>query len=112
MCHPLVEEVELVSSNPQYALIKFSNGREDTVSVRDLAPVGTETHLPLETAAEMLQESSAAGPLPTPPANLASPAGTNKAVLQEKIADVAGKDSSELRRSTRTRREPEWLEYS
>ena len=58
---------------------------EDTVSVGDLAPVATETHLPRETAAEMPQESSAAGPLPTPPASLASPVGTNKAVLQEKI---------------------------
>ena len=63
--------------------------------------------MPSETAAETLQESSTAGP-----ANLASPAGTNKAVLQEKIVDEAGKDNSELRRSTRTRQEPEWLEYS
>ncbi|BHF58955.1 hypothetical protein SprV_0100191000 [Sparganum proliferum] len=37
---PLVEEVELLQCNPQYAHIRFSNGREETVSVRLLAPSG------------------------------------------------------------------------
>nr|VZI37911.1 unnamed protein product [Spirometra erinaceieuropaei] len=37
---PLVEEVELLQCNPQYAHIRFSNGREETVSVRQLAPSG------------------------------------------------------------------------
>ena len=35
---PLVDEVELVSANPSYALVRFPSGREDTVSIRDLAP--------------------------------------------------------------------------
>uniref|UniRef100_A0A2C9KMS6 Reverse transcriptase domain-containing protein n=1 Tax=Biomphalaria glabrata TaxID=6526 RepID=A0A2C9KMS6_BIOGL len=35
---PLTKEVELVNSNPQYALIKTSTGREETVSLRLLAP--------------------------------------------------------------------------
>ena len=35
---PLVQEVELISANPQYAHIRFPNGREDTVNLRDLAP--------------------------------------------------------------------------
>ena len=34
----LVDEVELLEANPQYAHIKFTNGRESTVSVSDLAP--------------------------------------------------------------------------
>ena len=36
---PLVDEVELLEANPRYAHIRFPNGREDTVSLRDLAPV-------------------------------------------------------------------------
>ena len=32
------EEVELLDVNPQYAHVKFNNGRESAVSVRDLAP--------------------------------------------------------------------------
>ena len=42
---PLVEPVQLLHANPSYAFIKFSDGREDTVSLRDLAPVA-ENSLP------------------------------------------------------------------
>jgi hypothetical protein len=37
---PLVEEVELIEAEPQYAHIKFPSGRESTVSIKDLAPIG------------------------------------------------------------------------
>ena len=37
---PLVDEVDLLEANPQYAHVKFKDGREDTVSIRDLAPKG------------------------------------------------------------------------
>lgn len=35
---PLVEEVDLLDCNPTYARIRHSDGREDTVSLRNLAP--------------------------------------------------------------------------
>ena len=37
---PLVDEVELISANPTYAHVRLQNGRETTVSLRQLAPVG------------------------------------------------------------------------
>ena len=37
---PLVDEVELLEANPQYAHVRFPDGRESTVSVKDLAPRG------------------------------------------------------------------------
>lgn len=37
---PTVEEAELVDANPQYAHIRFPDGRESSVSLRDLAPLG------------------------------------------------------------------------
>lgn len=37
---PLVDEVELIEANPMYAHIRYSDGRENTVSTRDLAPTG------------------------------------------------------------------------
>ncbi len=41
---PLVDEVELLQENPQYAHIQHPDGRETTVSIRHLAPCGdTET---------------------------------------------------------------------
>jgi len=33
-----VQEVELIQANPGYAHVKLPDGREQTVSVRDLAP--------------------------------------------------------------------------
>lgn len=38
----LVDEVELIDANPNYAHIKHSDGTESTVSLRDLAPLGNE----------------------------------------------------------------------
>ena len=38
---PLVDEVELLEANPNYAHIRFPDGREDTVSLSHLAPRNT-----------------------------------------------------------------------
>ncbi|XP_055884648.1 uncharacterized protein LOC129926207, partial [Biomphalaria glabrata] len=35
---PIIEEVDLVTCNPQYAVIRTPNGREETISLRMLAP--------------------------------------------------------------------------
>ena len=37
---PLVDEVELLEANPPYANIRHPDGRDSTVSLRDLAPCG------------------------------------------------------------------------
>ena len=37
---PLVDEVELIETNPLYALIRHADGRESNVSLRHLAPAG------------------------------------------------------------------------
>ena len=34
-----VTEVELLEANPQYAYLKYPNGKESTVSLRHLAPI-------------------------------------------------------------------------
>jgi len=39
---PLVDEVELVRANPNYAVVRHADGREATVSTRDLAPTGVD----------------------------------------------------------------------
>ena len=41
----LVDEVELGQTNPNHGVIRYTNGHESTVSIRDLAPVGNETGL-------------------------------------------------------------------
>ncbi len=42
---PLVQEVDLLEANPQYAYVKMPDGREVTVSTRHLAPTGTDIPL-------------------------------------------------------------------
>ncbi|KAL7629906.1 UNVERIFIED_CONTAM: hypothetical protein RMT77_019975 [Armadillidium vulgare] len=42
---PLIQEVDLLEANPYYAFVRYPNGREDTVSVRDLAPGGSPSQL-------------------------------------------------------------------
>jgi len=37
---PLVENVHLLHANPQYAYIAYPNGKEKTISIKDLAPSG------------------------------------------------------------------------
>ena len=44
---PLTDEVELIEANPQYAYIRFPDGKEDTVALKHLAPTnegGDTTH--------------------------------------------------------------------
>ena len=36
---PLTDEVELIEANPQYAHIRFPDGKEDTVALKHLAPM-------------------------------------------------------------------------
>ena len=38
---PYVDEVDLIEANPLYAHVKFRNGREDTVALKNLAPAGS-----------------------------------------------------------------------
>ena len=40
---PLVEKVKLIHTNLSYGFIKYNDGRESNVSLRDLAPYPTST---------------------------------------------------------------------
>ena len=41
--HPLVDEVDVIDVNPTYANVRYSDGRESTVSLKDLAPLPQDT---------------------------------------------------------------------
>ena len=43
---PVVTEVELIEANPSFAKIRYKSGREDCVSLRDLAPLPRDTGAP------------------------------------------------------------------
>lgn len=91
---PLVDEVEVIQANPQYAHVRLSDGRETTVSVRHLAPIGEATPR-LEKSTDQMESSI----------------GDNGPVELEQGQELI--DSNEvpsLRRSQRPRRPPDRLD--
>ena len=42
--------MDLIEANPQYAHIRYEDGRESTVSLKDLAPRGQDIELPGDTS--------------------------------------------------------------
>ena len=42
---PLVDIVELIEANQQYAHVRFQNGKETTVSTKHLAPPGASVQI-------------------------------------------------------------------
>lgn len=50
---PLVEEVELLECNPQYAHVRLADGRESTVAIRHLAPTSVSDSTPLDDATRL-----------------------------------------------------------
>ena len=96
---PYVEEVELLQSNPQYAHIRYADGRESTVSVQDLAPTGSSRDS---------SEGSASQIHPDPP----EPVSPNETLSSEEPAVFNNPESNDLnhqaevplRRSSRIRK--------
>ena len=104
---PLVDEVELLDANPSYAPIRFRDGRESTISIRDLAPVGSSDH---EVNSDpQLNEDSRVN---TPQAQLE--VDDSVPLQNEQLSDTHDKDTYNEqfvpRRSTRERRPPERYE--
>ena len=100
-----VEEVELLESNPHYAHIRYSNGREDTVSLKNLSPyvipvepVPVEAEPAIPTHRESNNDNTNFVELP-------------EATLLQDIDEDCQDTSSTLRRSTRLRKPPQYLTY-
>ena len=88
---PLVDEAELLHSNPSYAYVRFGDGRETTVSLRHVAPL----HAPL------LRDMQTTVSEPDVP--------ETQPAIQSQIAeppDSVVQDSPQLRRSERIRKPP------
>ncbi|KFD58912.1 hypothetical protein M514_00075 [Trichuris suis] len=106
---PLVEEVELLEANPQYAYVRLPDGRESTVSLRHLAAAGSprvEVDLDCndltdqESPSDVTTEGDAQSPGPST-AEDRIPSQSEPALEQQPVT---------LRRSTRMRRPPDRLD--
>lgn len=118
---PTVEEADLLDANPQYAHVRFSDGRESTVSLRDLAPRGDETRT--EDGMTELETVKDEGRQPS----IVSPQGDSKPHDSPSSKDHSSPDVPDsvrapvheesdphpvLRRSERVRRPVDRLSYS
>ncbi len=114
---PLVDEVDLIDANPHYAHVRLSNGRETTVSTRQLAPYGEQSRITSSDPVPSL------GSAPNPDGNcrpvqvfgntnetrdvVVSPDSENE---QTSPADI--QRDVERRRSSRVSKPPDRLTYS
>ena len=97
---PLVDEVELVEANSHYAHVKFPDGRETTVSTKQLAPTGNTTDS--QTPSIEMSTSEV-------PTNLKEEQVTSHEDSPNEN-DTLAVEEIPLRRSGRTRRPPERLD--
>ena len=112
---PLVEEVDLIEANPDYAWVKLPDGRETTVSLRHLAPKSdfllheNDQQEDVNDSLQPITERSHEPQLqlhPEPSATLPlEAAGGSK----EEVPSIQDQDQSTPRRSTRIRKLPEYL---
>ena len=118
-----MEIVEVLEVNPNYAHVRFNNGRETTVSLRHIAPLGDGMNS-LDTEPDPMrgdpQELDVPNPSNTPPllqsttenstAENSVPATSLPPLLDDSQWTLSEDDDSlNLRRSNRTRRKPPHL---
>ena len=106
---PLVDEVELTSVNPAYAHIRYPDGRESTVSLKDLSPClsplcpSPEYNLPSPSSVNIPSDSQSVDytRLSSPPTD----------TDQSPLADIPSHVTEQLplRRSSRISKQPERL---
>ena len=110
---PLVNEVELIDANPNFAKVRYVDGTEANVSIKDLAPAGDDTinHEKVEIGNDSINPTSTNNDAQTE-----SPMKTNEnSVIDEYNPTITPNDKDtvldELRRSDRVRKPPVRLGY-
>ena len=88
---PLVEEVTLLESNPQYALIRRNDGKESTVSIRQLAPRGDSSILVHEAVPA---EGQVPEPNPSVEPDDHIPENDQRLLSESSLSDTAAEQSS------------------
>ncbi|KAL7635484.1 UNVERIFIED_CONTAM: hypothetical protein RMT77_014553 [Armadillidium vulgare] len=101
---PLVEEVQLLETNPQFAHVRFPNGREDTVSIRDLAPAPAPESASLRNSSDKSAISSNENlPVEIPHHNVTEEIGESNDEPAQVTSESVPNLCPEVCRSTRTR---------
>ena len=96
---PMVEEVDLLDANSNYALVRFPNGRESTVSTKHLAPAAGNDSTALPNENPLLEQT----PPSSPQMKISDEIDTNTGETTIGHQDVEDVAPVTLRRSTRIR---------
>ena len=109
----LVEEVDLVDSNLHYATIKYSDGKESTVSTKDLAPWVPDPSTKLtDESPEPPEPASAEMEIIIPESDQATPRPPTIEGSSPNAVEMGETgDAPVLRRSTRASKPPQRLSY-
>ena len=95
------DDAELIEANPQYAHVKLNNGRETTVSLRDLAPhpqqINSDCSDPTKTSVQNTETSDCVR-------SDILPSTGNESLPSEAPNTSSDKAPPSLRRSSRLRR--------
>ena len=110
---PLVDEVELIEANPQYAHVRLPDGKESTVSLRHLAPVGNERlsendgQSEAQISAEPRHDPSPLMPPPNPPEPLSDPGNSESLpIVSESTESSTPENNLEPQLESETSRTP------
>ena len=114
---PLVDRVHLIEANPQYAFIRHDDGRETTVSIKDLAPAGGDL-APTSTEPQAHDTTPDPHPVDLPVEQISCPDAEHpEGSLAKNLLQTEGGTSKNidpnlgLRRSGRITKEPDRLTY-
>ena len=100
---PLVDEAELIELNPNYAHVRMQDGRETTVSIRNLSPhqSGNDNQIEHDTSDKSIMPE----PVIEDNANQTESANSSDSDLKQPDESVnLSQDKVTLRRSTRVRK--------
>jgi len=104
---PLVEEVELIEANPNYATVRLQNGHETTVSLRHLAPQGNNDKANIEDTPNIEQADHP--PLDTEPVSQELDMDISLQSVENIPRETESQQTSQLRRSNRKKQTPLYL---
>ena len=113
----LVDEFELIEANPQYAHIRHADGREATVSIRHLAPCGEDKigngNQPNDSHCRHLSKGNTTESELTPLENTSTSTLTTPPLPEDSNVEnqepTPTIEAQGLRRSQRSRREPDYF---
>ena len=107
-----VEEADLIHSTPQYAFVRFKNGHESIISLRDIAPLPENDKFPSNPNENRIVNDEAEEAIFSDDLNTSKDeTQINSEHEQQENENCLSPEVVPLRRSSRMRKQPDRLTY-